>query len=236
MGAKSEMEGGQMIANRISSVVVPLLVLGCVTINVYFPEQEVKDFSQAIEEEVRRQAEGSGEEQQPPSGGAEQRDDQDRRGAVSSAFRSQPEALRPAASMPWISRLMGVSTAYAQQSSIPEPEITNPAIRKIIASRAQRLEALNRYKAQGVVGENNAALVEVRDLQAIADLRERAEVQRLVREENADREQLYKEVALAKGVDAAQLPLIRKTYAETLRQLARPGEWIQREDGQWVRK
>jgi uncharacterized protein YdbL (DUF1318 family) len=119
---------------------------------------------------------------------------------------------------------------------VPEPEITNPAIRNIIASRAERLAAVDRFKAQGVLGENNAALVEVRDLQAIADLRERAEVQRIAREENADREQLYKEVAAAKGVDVSQLPLIRRTYAQTLRENARPGDWIQGDDGVWAQK
>ena len=54
--------------------------------------------------------------------------------------------------------------------------------------------------------------------------------------ENADREELYKEVAAAKGVDLSQLPKIRETYAATLRERAKPGEWIQGTDGGWKPK
>jgi uncharacterized protein YdbL (DUF1318 family) len=216
--------------HRLAPLVI--VILGCVTINVYFPEEEVKDLSEQIEEEVRRRA-ASGEASEPTS---EQPSDEQ----PASQPEEQTSSLRhsvPGAfvSPPLISRLLGVSVAHAQ-GSVPEPEITNPAIRRIIASRAERLEALNRHKAMGVIGENNQALVEVRDLQSLTDLRERAEVQRIAREENADREQLFKEVALAKGVDLAQLPLIRRTYAETMRQFARTGDWIQQEDGTWVQK
>jgi uncharacterized protein YdbL (DUF1318 family) len=57
-----------------------------------------------------------------------------------------------------------------------------------------------------------------------------------VREENADREQLFREIAAAEGVDLSQLPRIQQTYAETMRRVARPGQWVQQPDGNWVRK
>ena len=88
----------------------------------------------------------------------------------------------------------------------------------------------------GVVGENNEGLVEIVKLDAVKDLRERAEVQRVVKAENADREQLYKEIAAAENVDLAQLPRIRETYAETMRNKARAGDWIQLPDGTWKQK
>ena len=74
--------------------------------------------------------------------------------------------------------------------------------------------------------------LEIRDLDAV-DLRSRAEVQRLVKEENADRERLFGEIATAKNVDRSQLPRIRETYAKTLRANARSGDWIQAADGSW---
>ena len=73
-------------------------------------------------------------------------------------------------------------------------------------------------------------------LDAVADLKARADVQRQVKAENADREELYKEIAATKNVDLAQLPKIRETYAATLRQNAKPGDWIQQPDGNWVKK
>ena len=198
----------------------PLFVIafavGCVTINLYFPEGEVRDLAQKIEEEVQEKAaEGEG----TPAPAEEPAPDD------SSGSRS---ALGP------LDLLLGVSVAQAQ--AVPEPEVTNPAIRKIIDSRAARLGDVNRYKSQGVIGENNKGLVEARNLESISDLKERAEVQKVVRAENADREQLYKEIAAAKNIELSQLDKIRETYAETLRANARPGDWIQSPDGAWKQK
>ena len=200
-----------------STIVLALVVaLACVTINVYFPEEEIKDLSQQIEEEVRRQArenEETEEAEEPETGRILER------GAPPSALLA----------------LMLPAALQGGQSGVPAPEVTNPAIRKIIDSRAERLPAINRLKSAGVVGESTRALLEIRNLQRLDDLRARAEAQRLVREENEDREALFKEIARAKGVDFEQLPLIRETYAETMRQYARPGDLIQLPDGTWER-
>ncbi len=193
-------------------VLLGLIVVGCVTINLYFPEQEVKDLASEIEREVQEKARAEDDPEPSPEPG--------------------PQSLRRG-STSLFDLLLGVTPAYAQ---VPEPETTNPAIRKIIDSRAARLGDVNKYKSSGVIGENSRGDLEVRDLAAITDLRLRAEVQKLVRAENTDRDQLYKEVAAAKNVDLSQLDMIRTTYAETLRANARPGDWIQMPDGSWKQK
>ncbi|HSO22622.1 MAG TPA: DUF1318 domain-containing protein, partial [Chondromyces sp.] len=76
----------------------------------------------------------------------------------------------------------------------------------------------------------------VRNLDAIQGLKERAEAQKLIKDENADREQLFREIAAAKNVELSQLPQIRTTYAEALRENARPGDWIQLPDESWAQK
>lgn len=197
-----------------------LIVAGCVTINLYFPEKEVEDLAQKIEDQVREkaQAEDAGSTGEAPAEGTAEPAKKDSSGG----------------SVSLLDLLLGVTPAYAQQ--VPEPEVSNPAIRKIIDSRASRLGEINQYKARGVIGENNRGLLDVRDLDAVSDLRARAEVQKLVRAENSDREQLYKEIAAAKNIDMSQLDKIRETYAETLRNNARPGEWIQLPGGSWKQK
>ena len=187
------------------------VLAACVTVNVYFPEAEVRDLSKQIEEEVRKQAAQQAGEAPPAP--------------------QPPPAPNPGTSM--LDLLVGATPAMAQ---VPQPEITNPAIRKIIDSRAARYNELRRYLDQGVLGENNKGLVEVRNLEALTDLKARADVQRLVKAENADRQELYKEIAAAKNVDLAQLPKIQETYAATLRQNAKAGDWIQQPDGNWVKK
>lgn len=203
--------------SRTSLALLAVLVSGCVTINLYFPEKEVQDLAQRIEAEVKAEA-ANAPAGEPPS-----------------QETPTPEPrLQGRGSTGLFDLLLGVTPAYAQ--AIPEPETTNPAIRKIIESRAARLAEIDRYKTQGVIGENKSGDVEVRDLAAVTDLRARAEVQKLVRAENADREQLYGEIAAAKNIDPSQLARVRETYAETLRANARTGDWIQLPDGTWKQK
>jgi len=114
----------------------------------------------------------------------------------------------------------------------------NAAILEIVDSRAARLPGIDRHKAAGVIGESNLGLVEIVDLDAVDDPDARAEVERLVRAENADREKLYALLASGgAGEDRdARLRTIREKYAEILRADAHAGDWIQLPDGAWERK
>ncbi|RMH18408.1 MAG: DUF1318 domain-containing protein [Acidobacteria bacterium] len=202
---------------RRPAVAALAFAVGCITINVYFPEAEIKELSERIEEAIQqRAAEGAG--------GAR-------------AARPAAAPARRAGLLPALLRLTAAPVlAQSAEEKVAPPEVTSPAIRKIIESRARRLAELNRLKGLGVVGESKDALVVIRNLDALPDLRARAAAQRLVKEENADREALFKEIAAVKNVDLSQLPRIRETYAVTLRQKARKGDWIQLPDGTWQQK
>ena len=221
----------QTRSKRLSMVLIlsVLIVAGCVTINLYFPEQEVKDLAGEIEKEVRAKAEAErakGEQAGTPTEPAPELPDGEKPGSDLQSRERGSSGLFDA--------LLGVTPAYAQE--VPEPETSNPAIRKIIDSRAARLAEINTFKSSGVIGENNKGDLEIRDLGVLTDLRARAEVQKLVRAENADRERLYREIAAAKNIDPTQLDMIRETYAGTLRENARPGDWFQAPDGTWKQK
>ncbi len=204
-----------------------LAMIACVTINVYFPEAAVKDLSEQIEDAVEREAaQGEGDGAAPgdePAG-------ETARLEGASWLRATADVVVGTAL-----HLLAPAPVYAQTNEVAAPEITNPAIRKIVQSRAARVRELGAHKASGALGENSRALVEVRRLDALG-LQERAAVQKLVRAENADRERMFKEIAAATGTDLSQLPQIRATYATTLRQKARAGEWIQMPDGSWRQK
>jgi uncharacterized protein YdbL (DUF1318 family) len=216
------------MSRRNKLVLTSLIVLGlgaCVTINVYFPEAEIEDLSERIEEEVARQAAKTeeGETEAPPSAGSE---------GEPGGEEGQSSSLAPAGS--FFDALLGVRPAYA--ADVEDPGISNPAIEKIIDSRAKRVDALKRFKDIGIIGEANDGTLAVRDLSKVEDLRERARVQKLVREENQDRQALYREIAKAKDLEPSQIPRVAATYAETLRQRAAKGHWIQLENGNWERK
>ncbi len=205
--------------------------LACVTINVYFPEAAVKDLSEKIEDAVAREAAEIGEEDTSSQPGSSPT------GTDEGAAAGQVSWLRHSAEIVigTALHLLAPAPVYAQTNEVAAPEISNPAIRKIIASRAARVADINRFKASGAIGENNEALVVVRQLDALP-LQQRAAVQKLVKAENADRNQMFEEIAAATSTDLQQLPRIRSTYASTLRQKARRGDWIQMPDGSWKAK
>ncbi|MEM8960378.1 MAG: DUF1318 domain-containing protein [Acidobacteriota bacterium] len=202
----------RMLCSRGSIVLMTILALGCITVNVYFPEAEIKELSESIEREVRERA-ASGES-----------------GASNDAWFSEEADTRRSL----LSLLLAPSVAHAQ-GGVALPEVSSPAIRAIIESRAERLDDVLAQLDSGVLGEGKDGLLAVRDLASL-ELRDRAAVQKLLRDENKDREALFREIAVAKNVDLAQLPEIRATYAETLRDVAAPGTWIERPDGTWERK
>ena len=195
-----------------------LAAIACVTINVYFPEAAVKELAAQIEEAVEQQAQEEDTATEPEDTSAPE----------------QNVRLLGVWAKDLLAHLAGAAPVYAQ-GDVAAPGISNPAIRAIISSRAKRAADLRKYKDRGTVGENRLALVEVRSLNGLA-LKERAEVQRLVKAENADRETMFKEIAAATGVDLSQLPQIQKTYAETIRQKAKKGDWIQQPDESWKQK
>ena len=206
-------------------LILPLALTGlaCVTINVYFPEAAVKDLSERIEDAVVREAADDATESESASEDG---------GSHASLDSSWYEPLEIGLGV--VLAHLPAGTAHAQ-GQVAEPEITNPAIRRIVTSRADRVDEIDKYKASGVLGETNKALLEVRSLDSLA-LRERATVQKLVKEENEDRERMFKEIAAATGTDLSQLPQIQTTYAETLRERANAGDWIQLASGEWKQK
>jgi uncharacterized protein YdbL (DUF1318 family) len=201
-------------------LVLPLALLAaattaCVTIQVYFPAARIQNLSEQIEAEVERKAGESLE--------------------VTPAPEATPPAVTPPpprAHLGLVETLLGFQVLHAAED-VPAPEVSSPAIRAIIDSRAARVAELNRYKSQGLVGEGNDALLKARGLESVTDLALRAAVQRLIDAENKDRRLLFEEIATAEGVDRAQIPRIQTTYAQTLRRHARPGDWVQSPDGSW---
>lgn len=209
----------------------------CVTIQVYFPAARIQDLSEQIETEVERKAAErraieapAPASSEPPAAEAPQ--SQETPGAPATPQASEPPraGIGPLGA---IGRLLGGRPAFAADGSVPAPDVSSPAIRRLIDSRAARVDELNRAKTDGIVGETNQALVTARALEKVSDLARRAAVQRLVEAENADRRLLFEEIATAEGVDRAQIPRIQATYAQTLRRHARPGDWVQAPDGSW---
>jgi len=91
----------------------------------------------------------------------------------------------------------------------------------------QRKPRIDAMKNQGLIGENNQGLLEVRAANVID--KDRA----IVQAENADRRQVYQKIAADVGSDVVA---VGKRRAAQIAQNAAPGHWLQDAEGNWYRK
>lgn len=192
-----------------------LALSACVTINVYFPAAAAEKAADKIIEDVW----GSDK-----SSESTKRED-DKQTSVR-ATGTQDVLLAAAASvLDFI-----VAPAHAQANL----NIETPAIRQLTQSMEARHAQLKKYYDAGAIGLTRDGLVQVRD-QNLVPLPERNAVRKLVAEENADRTNLYREIATANGHTEWEAD-IRTTFAERWASKAPAGWWFQDESGAWKQK
>jgi uncharacterized protein len=191
---------------------IALVTSACVTIHIYFPAAAAEEAARLIVRDVLQVDEPpDGMESTPPTSGAEPR--------------------RAMALIAWtVDRL--VAPATAQQA--PDIRVDTPASARILASMRSRNAELTPHFRSGAIGFGRDGSVAVRDLSAVP-LRERAQVQRLVNEENADRAALYREIARANDRPDWE-PKIRETFARVWVEEAPSGFWYQDAGGNWRQK
>jgi uncharacterized protein YdbL (DUF1318 family) len=190
-----------------------LLVAACVTINVYFPAAAAEKAADKIIDDIWG---GPG---QPPV------KSDDKRSAAPS--RSNDALLAAAHSV--LSLL--VPAAQAAQADL---NVSTPAIRQLTQSMEERHARLKKYYDSGAIGLTSDGLVEIRD-QNLVPLPERNSVRKLVADENADRANLYREIATANGHPEWEVD-IRTTFAERWASRAASGWYYQDKDGGWKQK
>jgi uncharacterized protein YdbL (DUF1318 family) len=188
----------------------------CVTINVYFPAAAAEKAADKIIEDVW----GSDAASKPrtQSQQREIRDDS-----------SESQRVLLAAAGTLLDLL--VSPAQAQSADL---NVSTPAIRALTQSMEARHGQLKKYYDSGAVGFTQDGLVEVRD-QNLIPLPERNSARKLVAEENADRVNLYREIATGNNHPEWEAD-IRSTFAERWISRATAGWYYQDSAGAWKQK
>lgn len=192
-----------------------VLLSACVTINVYFPAAAAEKAADKIIEDVW------GEGQQGSS-----RKTDDKRTDVSYI---EPSRVLLATAGSLLDLL--IPSAQAQSADL---NIATPAVRQLTQSMEARHAQLKKYYDSGAVGLTRDGLIEVRD-QNLIPLPERNAARKLVADENADRSNLYREIATANG-HAEWEADIRKTFAERWSSKASAGWYYQDANGAWKQK
>jgi len=198
----------QKILKCVSVSLAFLFLLSCITVNIYFPEAEVKKAAEEIVDEIRK--------------GEEEKDKKDKEWPMM-------ELDQMSLSMGSSSSLL--PTVYVQQ----ETQVSTPKIRALKQSLKERFPKLKPFFDSGNIGETNDGFIKLRDESGL-NLRDKALLRNLVNDENNDRRNMYAEVAVAMEIDASQISRIQKIFAQLWVKDAQPGWWIQNENGEWVKK
>jgi uncharacterized protein len=190
---------------------VCLLLSACVTINVYFPAAAAEKAADKIIEDVwgNDAAKTGNKRSQAPAESGAQRILLVAAGAVLDLI---------------------IPSANAQA----DLNIATPIVKQVTASMEARHAQLKKYYDAGAVGLTRDGLVEVRD-QNLIPLPERNAARKLVADENADRSNLYREIANANGHPEWETD-IRKTFAERWIERASAGWYVQDAGGAWKQK
>ena len=205
-----------MLRHASKLIACCLALTACVTINVYFPAAAAEKAADKIIEDV-----WGGEKSSEP---ATRRED-DKQTAVHEA-NAQRVLLAAAASL--LDFIVPPAQAQANLN------IDTPAVRQITQSMEARHAQLKKYYDAGSIGLTRDGLVQVRD-QNLVPLPERNSVRKLVAEENADRTNLYREIAVANGHPEWETD-IRTTFAERWASKAAAGWYYQDSSGTWKQK
>ena len=188
-----------------------LVLAACVTINVYFPAAAAEKAADKIIEDIWGAEKGPKPEASPQSSLGHATS-----GLLVAALRGALDFVVPAANA---------------QADI---DISSPAIRALTSSMKGRAGELDAFFSSGAIGLTSDGLVEIRDANAVA-LADRNKLRKLVADDNADRNSLYREIASANGHPEWEAD-IRSTFADRWIANARAGWYYKSKAGAWTQK
>lgn len=114
-------------------------------------------------------------------------------------------------------------------------EVSTPAIRNLKEALKANFPQLKPFYDKGAIGENNMGLVEARNTGAL-NLKEKADLNRFMGQENGNRNALYNEIMKANKLGADSIPKIQRLFANSWRGKSLSGWWIQNDQGGWEKK
>jgi len=198
-------------ARRVALLGLVGLLTACVpvTVNISFPQEKLEGAAGNIEDMVR-----SPENPKPPA---------------------EPKKTGPGSRL--ADRLLAALGPRATEAQgrnvdvVPEVRVRTPELMRAIESRRARNPQVEQWKARGCIGENSQGLLEPRAGQGCP-----GEVAGLIAAENGDRSFIYDTLMQQNNIPASDAPRVRAAFAKANRDRARPGEWVQEPNGQWVKR
>ena len=203
-----------------------LAACAVITVNVYFPEKAAKEAYKSLDEMLLKNG------QQPGPG---------ERGPATPPGEPHEKPQSHLFNLPAFS-FVPAAYAFDTEAETLAIELSSmPEVLQAYDRMNQRLARLKQLFSSGAVGLTNQGLVTVREKGKMT-----AQDEGLVAAENQDRKTVVTSMAKAilklnkqKESKAAMdqvLPKAATTYADTKREAAQPGWWVQLQNGRWVQK
>ncbi len=187
--------------NKFCLPVFILFFLGCVTVNVNFPEGAVQRAADDYVKELYK---------------ARQEDE-----------KQTAEKEKKSSSL--FSFSLG-NVAYAQA----EFKVDSPKAKEIQGRQKSRLSEVTDLLANGQIGEGADGLLEVKASDAKPLLMKK--IEKVVKEENSDRKDLYDEVAKTNNISSSAKDQVQSSFAKSFQSAAPKGAWVEAKKGSWNKK
>ncbi len=200
----------------LTSSVMGLMLVSCVTINIYFPAAAAEEAADRIIEDVW------GPETQAKDPAKQESTTSDQQSLLINTTKGDLAI----SVLNWL-------VSPTQAAASPNININSPAINALQAKMKARHASLKAYYDSGAIGLTENGFVTIRDAKAIP-LKSRNTVKGLVADENKDRSALYAEIARANGHPEWQSD-IQSTFARRWASKASSGWWYQ-SGGSWKQK
>lgn len=217
----------KLIKWLLTGICSMLAACAIITVNVYFPEKAVKDAYKSVDEMLLK---GAGDK-------APEQDKQPTEAPSAPETKPQSRLLEiPAFSL--------VPSAHAADNVADDLAVelaSMPEVSKAYDDMNRHLPRLRELLQVGAVGITNQGLIAVRDKAKVT-----AQDEALVKAENGSRKTVILGMSKAilkinkKEISKAALDQLMgksaATYAEIKREEAKPGWWMQLQNGRWVQK
>jgi uncharacterized protein YdbL (DUF1318 family) len=148
---------------------------------------------------------------------------------------AKPDTPTPRGETPPRSGL-GISLfASAWADGAPQFKIDSPAATQIKEKLAGLLNDVLAQKRAGVLGESHDGKLVLKAPEKLKSLLAQR-VQKVVTDENAIREDLYKEILSSNHMSANHLIDVKKSFARSFQSESPTGTWLQDDEGKWSQK
>jgi len=194
----------------VTAMITPL---GCVTVNVNFPEGAVQKAADDYVRELYRTK-------------------------TRSESKDQTQFTRPLGKWAlWSLLASELASDTAQAANVQAFHLQSAKAKALKTQLASRVRKLIQFKRKGFLGETRDGRVEVHSTpQNSPRPGLRVLLQKLVKAENQDRMALYQEALQSNQMEEAKLEQVRSSFARAFQAESPSGTWLQNADGSWTQK